>query len=231
MPTPGNAINEATTGITGFTGTAFTGTAVTQYNVITGGSTSSTLNNVAPSATSGVPVISQGSSSQPVFGTAVVAGGGTGATSLTGIVLGNGTSAMTTITYTAVTSWTPNIQINASSTGITYTTQLGYYSQVGSMVFITYYITLSSKGASTGAVTISNLPVTSGANGGVNTISTATFSGVTLIGLGQIGTSVSANSTILNFYTNGTALATANLTNTQISNTFSVTASGFYFIN
>ncbi len=54
----------------------------TQYNVQTGGALG-TLNNVAPSATSGVPVISQGSASQPVFGTAVVAGGGTGDTSFT----------------------------------------------------------------------------------------------------------------------------------------------------
>jgi hypothetical protein len=66
----------------------------TQYNVLTGGA-SNLINNVAPSATSGVPVISQGASSQPVFGTAVVAGGGTGATSLTGILTGNGTSAVT----------------------------------------------------------------------------------------------------------------------------------------
>lgn len=58
----------------------------TQYNVQTGG-TSGTLNNVAPSATSGVPVISQGASSQPVFGTAVVAGGGTGNTSATAYAL------------------------------------------------------------------------------------------------------------------------------------------------
>lgn len=54
----------------------------TQYNVQTGGA-SGTLNNVAPSATSGVPVISQGSSSQPTFGTMVVGGGGTGVTSTT----------------------------------------------------------------------------------------------------------------------------------------------------
>lgn len=79
----GNSINESTAGITGFTGTAFVGTPVTQYNVISGSSTSSTLNNIAPSATSGVPLISQGSSSQPIFGTAVVGGGGTGGTSFT----------------------------------------------------------------------------------------------------------------------------------------------------
>lgn len=54
----------------------------TQYSVQTGGA-SGTLNDVAPSATSGIPVISQGTSAQPIFGTALVAGGGTGATSFT----------------------------------------------------------------------------------------------------------------------------------------------------
>lgn len=75
----------------------------TQYNIQTGGA-NGTLNNVAPSATSGVPVISQGSSSQPVFGTAVVAGGGTGSTSFntTGVVISGATSttALSAITLT-----------------------------------------------------------------------------------------------------------------------------------
>lgn len=69
---------------------------ITQYNIQTGGANNN-LNNVAPSSTSGVPVISQGAASQPVFGTAVVAGGGTGAVTLTqhGVLLGQGTSAVT----------------------------------------------------------------------------------------------------------------------------------------
>jgi hypothetical protein len=95
-----NAINAATTGIVGNTGTAFTGTAVTQYNVVVGGSTTSSLSNVAPSATSGVPLISQGASANPAFGTAVVAGGGTGAVTLTGVLIGNGTSSVTGNTVT-----------------------------------------------------------------------------------------------------------------------------------
>lgn len=98
--TEANSLNAATTGIVGNTGTSFTGTSVTQYNVLVGGSTSSTLTNVAPSATSGVPVISQGASANPVFGTAVVAGGGTGAVTLTGVLTGNGTSAITANTVT-----------------------------------------------------------------------------------------------------------------------------------
>lgn len=70
---------------------------ITQYNLQTGGA-SNLLNNVAPSATSGVPVISQGAASQPVFGTVAIAGGGTNATSMatsTGIVKFDGTSLVT----------------------------------------------------------------------------------------------------------------------------------------
>lgn len=96
MPsTEANSINAATAGIVGNSGTAFTGSPATQYNVQVGGSTTSTLANVAPSSTSGVALISQGSSSNPTFGTVAIAGGGTNATSFTqsnGIVTYNGTS-------------------------------------------------------------------------------------------------------------------------------------------
>ena len=64
----------------------------TQYSAITGG-VSNTLNNIAPSAISGVALISQGVASQPIFGTVAVAGGGTGSTSFTAgsVVFSNGT--------------------------------------------------------------------------------------------------------------------------------------------
>ena len=69
--------------------------ALTAHDLIIGNGTSAaTL--LAPSATSGVPLISQGASSDPAYGTAVVAGGGTGLTTLTAnnVILGNGTSAV-----------------------------------------------------------------------------------------------------------------------------------------
>lgn len=83
MPSTVNALEQGSAGIIGFNGSTFDSTAVTQFNVLSGSSTTDTLNNIAPTATSGVPLISQGSSSQPIFGTAVVAGGGSGATSFT----------------------------------------------------------------------------------------------------------------------------------------------------
>jgi hypothetical protein len=57
-------------------------TGLTNHNVLVGAGTA-TITKVSPSATSGVPLISQGASSDPTFGTAVVAGGGTGDTSFT----------------------------------------------------------------------------------------------------------------------------------------------------
>jgi hypothetical protein len=59
-------------------------TSFTAYGpVLAGATTTTALASIAPSATSGVPLISQGASANPAFGTAVVAGGGTGAATFT----------------------------------------------------------------------------------------------------------------------------------------------------
>lgn len=72
---------------------AMTGNAITQHDILVGGA-SNAITSVAPSSTSGVPVISQGASADPAFGTAVVAGGGTGLTSTTAYaVLCGGTTS------------------------------------------------------------------------------------------------------------------------------------------
>lgn len=57
-------------------------TGLVNHNVLLGAGTS-TITNVPPTASSGVPFISNGLVSDPSFGTATVAGGGTGATSFT----------------------------------------------------------------------------------------------------------------------------------------------------
>lgn len=85
MATATNSLNINGNGVVAFNNVtgAFSETAMTQYSLLSGGATAQTINQIAPSATSGVPLISQGSSSQPTFGTAVVAGGGTGLATLT----------------------------------------------------------------------------------------------------------------------------------------------------
>ncbi len=69
-------------------------TGLTNHAVLVGAGTS-TITKVAPSATTGVALVSQGAAVDPAFGTVVVAGGGTGAVSLTGVLTGNGTNAVT----------------------------------------------------------------------------------------------------------------------------------------
>lgn len=66
---------------------------LTDHAVLVGAGTDP-VTLVSPSATSGVPLVGQGSSADPVFGTAAVAGGGTGRTSSTAyaVICGGTTS-------------------------------------------------------------------------------------------------------------------------------------------
>lgn len=84
-PTAGN-INTLGTGSITIAGSGSTLTTqltgLTIHNVLVGAGTA-TITNVAPSATAGIPLVSNGAGADPSFTTAVVAGGGTGATSFT----------------------------------------------------------------------------------------------------------------------------------------------------
>lgn len=109
-----------------------TGNPVTQHDVLVGGA-SNAITSVAPSATVGIPLVSGGSAADPSFGTAVVAGGGTGAVTLTlnGVVVGNGTSAVqitaagtTGQVLTGVTGSAPTFQA-LPATSITITGDTG----------------------------------------------------------------------------------------------------------
>ena len=82
--------------------------------------------------------------------------GGTGASSLNGIVQGNGTSAFTAIS--SGTSWTPIISgFSVSGTG-TYTYQSGKYIQIGPLVFISYSLKWTAHTGS-GIALLTNLPI------------------------------------------------------------------------
>jgi len=112
--TPVNAINVASAGIVGFDGTAtFVETAVTQYNVLLGGSTSSTIAQSAP-GTAGIPLVSNGAAANPTFTTALVVGGGTGSTSfnINGTVI-SGTTTTSPLTALTMT----NGQVIIGNTG------------------------------------------------------------------------------------------------------------------
>jgi len=105
-------------------------TGLTNHNVLVGAGTS-TITKVSPSATSGIPLVSAGSSADPHYSTAVVAGGGTGATTLTahGVLVGEGTSAIAATSVgtngqvlLGATGADPAFGTLTSSTGVTFTT-------------------------------------------------------------------------------------------------------------
>lgn len=68
--------------LTGNGTSAITANTVTQYGTVVAG-VSNAVSSIAPSAIVGIPYISQGAAADPTFGTAVVAGGGTGNTTFT----------------------------------------------------------------------------------------------------------------------------------------------------
>lgn len=87
----------------------------TTYGPVVAASTATgALTAIAPSATTGVPFISQGNAANPAFGTTVVAGGGTGAASMNinGVIISNTTTtgALSSLTLT-------NGQVVIGSTG------------------------------------------------------------------------------------------------------------------
>lgn len=148
----GNSINANSTGLVRYNGSGtFDAVTTTQHDLLIG-ATSNGITNVAPSSTSGVPVISQGASSDPIFGTAVVAGGGTGSvtfaingavysnTTTTGVLQsatltsgqiligGTTTPAAGTIsagTGVSISNGNNSITINAVGSGLTWTVVTG----------------------------------------------------------------------------------------------------------
>ena len=61
-------------------------------------------------------------------------------------------------------TWTPALAFGGVVTGITYSAQLGTYTLIGREVTCRFRIVLTSKGAATGAATISGLPFAANAD-------------------------------------------------------------------
>lgn len=159
-----------------------------------------------------------------------VANGGTGAVTLTGLLVGSGTSALTAITWVPRTTFTPVLAFGGASVGITYTTQFAAYQRVGNVVNFKIYIVLSSKGSSTGNATITGLPVTSANDGAPGDLYMTTVNSAlatTTSFMGEIGPNVT--SVTLNGFNAATG-ATAALTDVQFANNSQIKITGSYFV-
>jgi hypothetical protein len=157
------------------------GTANLGGNLVTGGALtttgtgpttlafpSSTATFTFPSATKTL-MASDYSNGTTLTSNAFLTGGGAAtapnAVAISGLVLGNGASAPTAVTYNDETAWTPAIAFGGAAVGVTYTAQTGLHSRTGNGTITAFFvIILSSKGSSTGAATITGLPIANKVN-------------------------------------------------------------------
>ena len=77
-----------------------------------------------------------------------------------GVYLGGTGSANKLDDYEEGT-WTPSLTFGGGSTGMDYGARSGHYTKVGNIVHATMYVSLNSKGSSTGDAQIEGLPFTS----------------------------------------------------------------------
>lgn len=138
-------------------------------------------------------------------------------------------NTVSTSTFIPATSWAPNVQFGGANVGITYSTQSGYYLQIENIVYFSVAITLTNKGSSTGAMTISNLPVSTGANGGLNTGNVAVFTSTLGTGYTTMVWALSNSSAVMNINICGSAKVYANLTNTGVASSDLFYFTGHYF--
>lgn len=127
-------------------------------------------------------------------------------------------------------SWTPAVNFGGSTTGITYSVQIGNYVQIGSVVHVTGTITLSSKGVQTGVVSITGLPVAGKTQSNINQdITISAKASITLTGfIGVVGRMGSGSSSF-NFNKIDTSGNSTQSTNSDWSNTSSFNIAGYYF--
>jgi hypothetical protein len=143
---------------------------------------------------------------------------------------GTGYTFGSVATQGAQTTWTPGIAFGGGTTGITYTTQTGQYSQVGNVVYFQCNIVLSNKGSSTGVATITGLPVTTSASSSDNAVSINNFGNITLSVTNTLmSAEFSAAGTTLSLQQTNIAGTISSLSDTNFSNTSQIKFSGFYF--
>lgn len=188
---------------------------ITQHDVQVGGASNS-LTQVSPSATSGVPLISNGSSSDPSFGTAVVAGGGTGKTSFVAyapIVGGTTTTGalqqattgfstsgyvLTSTGSTSLPTWQAASISSINTQVFTYTGSSQTYTPTSGMTYCIIEVVGAGGGGGGGGTTGNNVAVAGGGGGGgyargLFTASSIGASKVVTVGAGGTAGSAGAN--------------------------------------
>ena len=188
MSTNANSLNAASNGILGFTGTAFVENSVTQYGILIGGSTSSSVTSIT-SSTAGQLFLGGGGSSNPSYVTPT-AGTNVALTS-NASTLGFGLSGG----YALIQS-----QNATSSSTISFTTGI-------TTTYNTYYLFMVNAVVSAASATALTMNLSS--NGGMSYISTGYQSSINTL---QYNSTTFSNSNIT------TGLAISSYSNTYVQN-------------
>jgi len=153
-------------------------------------------------------------------GTLPIANGGTGATTAAG--------AITNLGFGTWSTFTPTVTLNGAGTVPQFTTNTGYYSQVGKIVFVWVYLTGDggNEGAGAGQLQVA-LPVAASANHTlhampVGVLSNSSASYVTF------GTIAASASVMKLFYINGSS-PIANLTGAETADTTRAISLHFFY--
>lgn len=122
-------------------------------------------------------------------------------------------------------SWTPDLKIGGSSSGVTYSSLTGRYVKNGNTVTASFSISLSNKGSGAGIVTIAGLPLLSKDEA---IVSITVYSNLT--SSGPIGGQVNAGGAEI-FINNLASSSSVNLTGANLTNTSRLDGSLTYTIN
>ena len=130
--------------------------------------------------------------------------------------------------YGNLLTFTPTLNFEGVTTGITYGTQVGRYNIRGNRVFFDVNIVLTSKGAAAGIAYISGLPCAVLNVAGHRPAFSVSFSDLTFSG--QVSAVSTNNSTQIVLSQSASGGAVSSITNTDIANTTQLVVSGSYEI-
>lgn len=126
-------------------------------------------------------------------------------------------------------TWTPAIAFGGNSVGVTYTTQAGDYQKIGRQVTVHFQITLSSKGSSSGIVTITGVPFTA-VNSSINVPASVFYASLATT-FGSIIATIAGGQSVLSMFGSAAAATdVTNLQNTDIGNTTILAATLTYHV-
>jgi hypothetical protein len=120
----------------------------------------------------------------------------------------------------------PMLSFGGGSTGITYSTQTGFFQKVSSIIFISIILQLTSKGSSTGDATIEGLPFNGASDVGLNILkNNITLAASTPI----LKALLSAGTQTISILQEGAILSSTTVTDSEFANDSGLTISGTYF--